>query len=191
MVIPPLFCQVNFLFTGTGVPTGAQMTLGLDNPAVDDPLVVASVVAGLWDTPATDMRSIYSTTTTLSGIMVKNGPNATGASDIYPVSFTGTQNASGNPSTSILVKKVTSFGGRQGSGRMFFPGIAESDVDQSGVVLPGRITAAQPVLDVFRDGLVAAGYTPVLLHNDDTSPMIINRLLMTGQCANQRRRNRR
>lgn len=192
MIIPELFSQVNMLFTGAGVPLGAEMTFGVDNPTVASPNTVATAIETAWLSGTPDMTGCYSVDVSCTGILVKNGPNDTGASGVRSVSMPGTLGSSGGPAQSILVSKTTSFGGRKGRGRFYFPGVAEADVASSGIITAARVTSITNLCNTFLSLIAAAGFQMVVLHQDDiTPPRIVDTLTCSNQVATQRRRNRR
>lgn len=192
MLIPAGYAQVNFIHSGVGAPLGAQWTLGLN---VDDFVGTASEAAtaiGI-DWQSAGMDDAMSASVTLDSILVKFGPNATGPSALVSVGVAGSQPASGSPAVSLLVQKVTSFGGRQGRGRCYIPGVSESLIDPSGVIAGGLVSTAQAALDDFFDKLTADELVPVLLHAEGSpvsTPYHMDGFVVAGLAATQRRRIR-
>lgn len=192
-IIPTGFAQINWQFTGDSCPTGAETTLGVDLGSFTDPPDDLAVVAGnLWET---HINPQIVTTCTLSGVLVKYGPNATGPSAQITTAHVGNLAAAGAaPNTTYLVRKVTALGGRAGSGRMYVPGVTEDDVDPDGTVTPAMVTLLQSNFDDLWDALDVGGFTPVLLHSAGSplsTPTPITSLRVDARVATQRRRLRR
>lgn len=89
----------------------------------------------------------------------------------------GTTTGSGLPSNSaIIVEKLTLRAGRRGRGRMFVPGINDTQVDNAGLVAAANIASWNTALQAFLGALGAvSGGTPVqspviplLLHGSTT-----------------------
>lgn len=194
MIIPEGYAQVNLIFGGSAVPLGAQTTYGIElgDPA-DSASVVAQQVLGIYS--ASDLKTVIPTNMNLTSILVKFGPNATGQSALISagiVSTGGTPNDS--PAVSILVHKNTSFGGRSGRGRSYFPGVVEAGANAGGGLTPTFIGQWQSRLDDFREGHATADIPMVLLHGSSpviAEPLVINELQVDTRVATQRRRLRR
>ena len=194
MIIPVGFAQVNMLFTGGALPRGAQVTFGVDleDPG-DDPTAVANHVI-LSATSADFMDSLVDDIV-LSSVLVKFGPVATGPSVEVPCDIDGGASSSGvSPNVSLLVKKVTSAGGRSGRGRFYLPGAPESMVTDAGNIDSSAGSTLQGQLDSFLGTLATAGVPMVLLHADLSAPidtpLPVTDLLLDGRAATQRRRLR-
>lgn len=194
MEIPSGYCQANYLFTGSGVPTGAEMTLAWSLSAFSgsaqdaaDALVVA------WNQTAID--DMYADTVALSGILVKFGPTATGPSALGVTASVGASTSPAvTPNTAALVLKQTDFGGRAGRGRMYFPGIPEVKFDQSGTMDETWRAALETELNDMVAAAILADLSPVLLHGAGSplsTPSPITGLAVSGTAATQRRRLRR
>jgi hypothetical protein len=98
-----------------------------------------------------------------------------------------------SPQVSFLVKKATALSGRANRGRMYIPGVIETDVDDQGKVLPARITAMNAVLlDIqdLTDDTSGAITTSVLLHEAGVTPppTTITSLLLSNIVSTQKRR---
>jgi len=192
MLIPEGYAQVNFIFSGFGVPQGAEVTFGLGLGETDDnPAEVAEAMHGVWtDTFLTVMTNAI----TFDETRVKFGPN-----DIGPfASFSGGDNGAltpngSTPQVAILITKQTASGGRSGRGRMYVPGVTESDTDADGALQGPYLSAWQDAADDFLTNTVVAGYSPELLHGEDSPapfPYPITSLSVSGTVATQRRRLR-
>lgn len=194
MLIPSEFAQVNLIFGGPGIPLGAQMTFGVANPEDLDPYGIATLVDAAYnDAEVYDSQSVQAR---LTGILVKKGPNATGASALLGVDRQGTAaGACIPPNTAVLVGKTTDFGGRRGRGRMYFPCVAESNVEDDGTLASAFLTSTQTRFGAFRNELVSVLLPPFLLHSEGDSsipaPYEINGFVVSSKVATQRRRLRR
>lgn len=194
MLIPENFCQVNFFFEGVGVPTGAQCTLALKHDqSGDTPAEVAETMAAIWQ--ASNIDSQQSSSVTMTKVLVKFGPNATGPSAEFDANTPGTASADcETPNTSYLIHKNTDFGGRQGRGRMYIPGPPTAAVGGNGIIVALNVTNLQTALDTFYADCITASYLPALLHAEGAPvqlPYTVNSFTVDGKAATQRRRLRR
>lgn len=194
MNIPLGYAQINLIFTGSSVPEGAQMTFGLDHTgSALSPTGIAEVVEAAWI--SSGIKSRYVSSLGLTGILVKEGPNVTGASALLGVVHNGT--ASGTsvaPNTSVLIRKHTAIGGRAGRGRCYFPGIPEADVDGGGLIVSTERALWETDFQTFLDDIAAESLIPVLLHGDNSpvsTPTPITGVTVDSKVATQRRRLRR
>ena len=190
LIIPSGFSQVTFLFTGVDVPTGAAVTLGLNQPNT------ASVADGL-DLLEPLVETLHEamavSTVTLDRIRLKFGPNASGNFGERSIAAPGDQGADGAaPNLAVLVRKQTDEGGRQGRGRLYYPGVPEEVVNGAGVLTAGAVAQYQAAWDAFYTALDGADWTPVLLHSvAGNSPDEITSFVVESTTATQRRRLRR
>lgn len=190
MMIPAGFAQVNLQFTGSGVPTGAEMTFGVKANTVTNATDIAELAGDACVTA--NIRSLYTSGMTLSNVHAKIGPNVSGPSGDSVETQTGTAGGDTSPpNVALLIKKSTAVGGRKGSGRMFLPCIAENRTDAGGGITSTLLTAAQTVFDDLRSELIALDIDMVLLHNDATTPNDVTALTVQALAATQRRRLRR
>lgn len=190
MIIPVGYSQVNILFTGAAVPSGAQMTFGVENGSGLTPLQIGALVSGDWNPSL--LPALHVAACVLSGVLVKNGPNATGPSATFAVNTPGTLGGTaGYAGASVLIEKNTASGGRKGRGRMFMPGISESEIDVGGALAGGYRTLQQTAWTAFLNALSADAIPMVLLHADATAPTPVTSLAIDATIATQRRRQRR
>ena len=190
MVIPAGFAQVNLIFTGAAVPTGAQVTFGVDPEASQTPADVALIVETALI--ASGILANLSTALAVTAILVKFGPNETGPSIERATNLPGTSaSAVEAPNTAVLVHKLTAFGGRRGRGRNYWPGIGEGAVDSSGALLPQVRADLETDMEAFRNELADLLAPMVLLHSDATAPYGVDSLSVDARVATQRRRLRR
>lgn len=189
MQIPVFSGQVNLQFVGDNLPTGAEVTFGV-NAGSSTPQAIAAVVETVLG--SADIMSLFSDDQSIANIHVKVGPNETGAFADLPVDIPGEKTeACVSSAVSLLVKKNTAFGGREGSGRMFWPGLVEPDIGSDGTIESSALTALQTAFESFRTGMSSAGHALRLLHNSATTPYLITSLAVDPVAATQRRRQRR
>jgi hypothetical protein len=101
----------------------------------------------------------------------------------------------------VLVRKRTSSAGRRGRGRIYMPGIAESEVNPAGVIgtttRNNWQTAAENWFEACRDGAdTFVAYPMVVLHRSEGAgveppPTVITALEVDTVIATQRRRLRK
>lgn len=194
MIIPVGYSQVNLKFTGADIPTGAEMTFGVNNTSSDyTPDQVIQIVADAVGTA--ELADFWNVQCVLSSILVKNGPNSVGPSAEETFSFPGTVTGDSDPpQTAVLIHKVTALGGRAGRGRMYQPGVPEAFVNGAGELTgttAGIMTAAY---SIFRAYLEGEAVPMVVLHAEGSpisTPTPVIGLSVDSRCATQRRRNRR
>ena len=191
-LIPSGFAQINWRFTGTSCPNGAEVTLGANiSSYTGSPADAASDAIAAYND---NVDGIMPGTVTLSSVLVKFGPNATGPSAEVTSGNTGSGGGvSATPNVAWLVHKSTALGGRAGRGRMYWPGVQESEVDPSGVLSGAFVSGAQTAMDAFLSDLGLALLIPVVLHGAASplsSPTTITELTVDGRAATQRRRLR-
>lgn len=191
-VIPSGFCQINYRFVGDSCPNGAEVTIGANISSFGGNAADAATAA--IQAYNDNVDGVMPATVVLSSVLVKFGPNTTGPSAEVPSGNAGSGGGvSASPNVSWLVHKVTALGGRAGRGRMYWPGVQESEVDASGNLSSGFVTGAQTAMDDFLNDLGTALLIPVVLHSEDsplTSPTTIIALTVDGLAATQRRRLR-
>jgi len=193
MIIPAGYAQANYRFTGAAVPLGAQFTIGLDPDPAVDVVECATLLVESWNAGSID--EYYGSNCVLVGVDVKFGPNATGPSATGETSTQGNAGTSTvPPNVSVLIQKQTALGGRAGRGRLYFPAIPEAQVDGSGLVSSTWTDGLDVEFAAMAVAWGAGGLEPVVLHGAGsplTTPTPITDFVAAGQCATQRRRNRR
>lgn len=191
MVIPTGYAQVNVIFTGAAVPTGAQVTFGVENATGLTPAQIGTAVAA--QMAGSTIMTNFSTDVTITGYLVKVGPNSTGASAFSADALTGTTGTDSEPPmVAALIDKRTAVGGRKGRGRMFWPGLAPAIVDDGGTITPANRTAMQTDFTAFLTLMDAASLPLHLLHGDSgDAPNEITSLSVQSRVGTQRKRNRR
>lgn len=193
-IIPIDYAQVNLMFTGGAAPLGAQMTFGVQNATSLWAETIATRVLTLWESANLDERQ--SSAVSLTGCLVKLGPNATGPQALVSANIPGKGNAeSAPPNVAAIIRKQTEFGGRKGRGRMYQPGIAEANISSTGTMSGAAFTAMQTSWSTFLTGLLEEDIPMVLLHSEQdgglTPPYVVSSLLVESRIGTQRRRNRR
>lgn len=193
MIIPEGFAQINAIHTGNGVPTGAQWTLavGLDS-FTGGPEDLAKAFE-LWILDS-DLYDNIGSDVTMSSVLVKFGPNATGPSWLEPANEPGTGGTGSSPQVAYLTNKGTSLGGRAGRGRAYLPGVPEANVNSNGNLVSGVANAVSLSLAAVIAAANTDGCIPVVLHAEG-SPLTLPTAITSWSCnavaATQRRRLRR
>lgn len=191
MIIPVGFAQVNFLFAGADFPTGAEVTLGVQNASAAGTLEdQANLIANHF---AVTLSGAWGQEQDNTTVMMKEGPNATGNQVAVPGGGTGTLTDSGDyPAVAVLVRKNTNFGGRTGRGRMYWPMASAGAVDDGGQLTTLYVDLIDDAFAAFMAALVGSDLPPVLLHGDPgVLPMFITSFSCQTTLATQRRRQRR
>jgi len=194
MVLPDDgYARATLGYVGTNVPRGAANVLCFDISSFAGTLTdLANELADNW---GDNIMPNLTNDVTLSSVLIKQGPDATGPSVAVSASRPGTIVADSNaPSTSYLVHKNTPAGGHAGKGRVFLPGTRDSVVDDSGVLGSGTITSFNANLLIFFTRAVTNFYIPVLEHKDTAlfpTPTTMLSMTVDATVATQRRRLRR
>lgn len=206
-VIPEGYAQVTIHHAGVGLPEGGDVVFGVINALDLSPAAIGAAVKTVWDT---NVMNVMSQAVRMNGILVKLGPNDTGASAEVPASTVGAGAAAcAPPNVTCLWRKVTPLGGRRGRGRMYLPGVIESQVDAGGfgdsTYIADWTTSAEDTLL----GLSTADIPMVVLHGYATvwalidgqprrielpgvipAPTAVTSLEVSPKVATQRRRLR-
>lgn len=189
MIIPLGYAHVVHKFTGQQAPFGAAVTYGVELPVAADGQEVAADLDAAF---GTNFLKQMNAGITLDSTTVKFGPNSTGPQYVVSNPRPGLNSGEGEaPSVSVLVRKTTSVGGRTGRGRMYLPGVMDSQVNTNGTLPFATVSALQANADDFYAALVALELPMVLLHSAVSSPTPVNSLEVDGRAATQRRRLRR
>lgn len=189
VIIPFGFAQATFFMEGSGAPTGAAVTMGLDPATGLSPATVAASLELIWDTR---ISPIQIQNVDVTNIRVKFGPNTSGPSVDRPVTLGGNLvTAQAPPNVALLVQKATGLGGKKGRGRLYLPGIPEVEIDQGGNISGSYFASCQTAWNGFYNDLVAADIPMVLLHTGSSDPTAVTELVVSALAATQRRRLRR
>lgn len=184
--------RVTCFWTGAGLPTGAATVLAVDNPgmAVDLDDVATQVALGF-----AGINALLCNVVSITSILVKQGPDETGPSGLFPFNVVGgSSSACVPPNVSLLCSKNTNQGGRAGRGRMYLPGLQEGNVGGSGIIDSGYLGDIQDELDSFVSDMAGASIQLVLEHGSDEPfgvPGVISSITAQARVATQRRRVRR
>lgn len=106
--------------------------------------------------------------------------------------------ASGNPANpmlptnnALLVRKVSSAGGRRGTGRMYVPGLNETAVDAQGIVESSYLIVLQAAFTGMLGDLSTNDVPMHILHDiAGPAPTLVQSLAVQARVATQRRRLR-
>ena len=191
-IVPAGFAQVNWKMGGTGLPNGAEVTLGFDvSGYAGDPDTLGALAVTQW---VNEVGTITPSSIILNSVLVKFGPDLTGPSAEVSAGDPGTGGgAQTAPNTAWLVHKVTALGGRAGRGRMYWPGVQESEVDAAGNLSAAFVSGAQTNMTAMLAAFTLVDAIPVVLHGEIspiTTPTPITVLRVDGRAATQRRRLR-
>jgi hypothetical protein len=181
---------VNIQFTGDNLPTGAEVTFGILNAGALTATEAAEAVSTALASSA--IMAEFVDDERIANIHVKLGPNATGPFADLGVEISGGVSTTGtSPNVAVLIKKITTLGGRKGAGRMFWPGCPEGAIGSDGTLDAAARLAIESTLGDLRADLDTNGVPMMLLHNDSTSPNLVSDLTVDPIGATQRRRLRR
>jgi len=190
-VIPATFGQVNFMFRGLAMPTGAEVTLGFSQ---SDPHTAAQYAESASTAFSDNIVPFLGAGVTFVNTHVKLGPNVSGPMADFPSNeFGASSGEDAAPNVTYLVRKNTAIGGRAGSGRWYLPGVVEENVLAGGTVPTVNSNDLNDRLSDFQAALVLAGMTPQLLQSVATvrGPEPITSMITESLVATQRRRLRR
>ena len=195
LVIPPGFVNAHVLIQLTGDPELMETALGYEIDV--DPFSQDNsddLIAGMAGIIQDFMVNTY---TVVGGYCIVGNDGDDIRFDSI-ASEVGTQGSASVPqNTATLIRKTTAVGGRRGRGRMFIPGIAESVVNNQGVLTTAAVDQFNVSAALLRvpsaftgDANVVDG--GVLFHESaPTTPTAITALIVQTTCATQRRRLRR
>jgi hypothetical protein len=202
--LPLGFGMASLHFGGTGLPNGATVTFGFfadpagPTPAAAGATIVSTLRAA--GAPLVLTNTNFSNSCNFNDVLVKYGPLDSGpAATVAAGGVMGnTGGDAATPATSLLVNKSSLSGGRRGRGRMFFPGLSESNVGNGGFVTAGVVTALQTAFTQWFNAMNTAGLGLVLLHRYDPAlgqtpqtPSTCTGLQVQALVATQRQRMRR
>lgn len=193
MIIPAGYGQASFIHGLVGSTRPSVVTLGVNLATAGGTLTdQADILRQAWED---NILAAISVSIQLRSVLLKKGPNSTGASVEVPSGAFGTDSGpSGGPQVAFLVQKQTSQGGRTGRGRWYIPGVPEGSIGPDGVISGGKVALLQSKVDDFWSDIVAADIDPVLLHGEGVvaeSPYLIENFVVQSLAATQRRRLRK
>lgn len=195
MIIPVDYLQANIRLGGVALPLGAEVTQGFAVGSFPSPTPtgVANDIADAWSTNV--MPTLVNSVTFIE-CAVKFGPNDTGPAGAVARAVAGS-NADQPlcPNTALLVRKITTLGGRRGRGRMYVPGVPETRFDGAGNMNSGDLNAYQVAFDGFLADCLTAGLEAVVLHaagiSSTPAPTPMIEYSVQSKAATQRDRMRR
>lgn len=188
MIIPVGFAQANLKFTGSALPNGAEIAMGINQ---DSGMTATQVAQGVINAWSATMRGYTASSVVLSSVLAKLGPNTTGPSAEVAANLACTGSGQVDPpSVAFLVHKTTTIGGRQGRGRFYLPCPSEGSVVDGGLIESSAFGVIQGLLDDFEAALETENVFPVLLHGDALTPSTVTAFVLDARIGTQRRRNR-
>jgi hypothetical protein len=194
VIIPVDYALVALHSRTTGDLEDMVTTFGVTVGTAANETLLPSVVGDAW---IANIKPITSNQHTLVLVKAKLGPNSTGVTYEEAYAEVGTNaEAMPPPNTSVLVRKITGLGGRQGRGRMYVPGISVQGGSATAAGTfssadAGIISAAvQAFFDEIAADVVGGPFNPQLLHSDALAPTPILSVLCDTRFATQRRRLR-
>jgi hypothetical protein len=193
MIIPPGFAQVNLVFTGAGVPRGAQVAYGViltSQVVTYTPNSLATFAGNAWQD---SVLTLQNNQVRLTQVRTKFGPNATGGDGSATFDVAGGQAAGSDaPQVAVLVRKKTPFGGRKGRGRMFVPGVTETGTSAGGLLVDTDFNGFQTQFDAWLLDHDQGGVPVHLLHTEvGLAPYVVEDMEVQRLVATQRRRLRK
>lgn len=183
----PTTGQITWIFSGSALPAGgAVTTCGFFFS--DAPSGPALLAEALWD----DLRPAIVNGVTLDAIEIKQGPVATGPTTVYAVGTSGTTGPDGvPPNTALLVRKTVLDVSGRFAGRMFWPGLPESEVDSAGNIDPTFLAGLQGTFNDFFATMGSQGYGLRIFSEGSSDTREVSELNVQARVATQRRRMRR
>jgi len=182
-VIPPGFGQCNVFYDLPGQSVDdAQVTFGIHPPAF-----TAALAEAIFQSYQNRFEEVLPTTYQILRVDIVD------SGDLHYVSTGAAQSgtragAATAPQVAYLMKKRTALGGRKHTGRMYLPGVTESEVDEAGLLTPGILNDLQVAGEGFLFDLGAMDTSMVILHTDATAPTEVTALLPVNKVGTQRRR---
>lgn len=193
LIIPTGFAQVAYRCTLLDDPEPMITTVGLDMSTADpDPTTAAADLLDQWQAafPPANTFSQYN----LQSVTLRIG-NGTSSPDLVEVNSPQPGTAVGNPppqNVTLLVRKLSTLGGRRGRGRMYVPlwMQPESTINANGFLDASARTARQSEINSWLGGVF--GF--VILHSTGITstpvPTPITSFVVDARVATQRRRLR-
>lgn len=86
----------------------------------------------------------------------------------------------GPPANAFVVSKVSGLAGVRNRGRIYFPGVADNDVGEDGIIVGATVNLLQTQFDALRVALEAdAAVDSLCIFHDSTTP-VVNPTVQTG-----------
>jgi hypothetical protein len=195
-------------YAGAGLPHGANTVIGIHKTtAAALNQSDCDYLALRWSLRITELLS--SSVSQVSATL-KCGPNETGPSFLSTTVQAGLATAMGASAPSVLVRKNTALGGRRGRGRIYLPGISESNIDPGGYLNGTYLASVQSNFVSLMTDWLTINCVPTVTHSanliDNPSPppfqipdptwvpigpTVVTSFSVQAQVATQRRRQRR
>lgn len=200
IVVPEGFAQVTLNWQHS--ETDKQWSTVL---ASDVGIATAADVAETYELAwSVELMQATDTSLVLASVLVRMGPSVgpdPGLTVEVPVGTAGTSAMTGAPSNcTVLVRKLSVFGGRANRGRNYWPGmISDGNVDEVGRLEGSHVTYLQTRMTEFFGALgsgngATTAVAPAVILHDETSPSQDPRLVSAVQVdpviGTQRRRVR-
>lgn len=198
MWIPEFMVNVNFRFSREGDPEPMITSLGWHIDGEIDQ-AEADIISNQW--ADSDMSIITTSDTTYLGCEITVGGDDQSELVTWE-STAGSGTGSGDPpasppNTALLVRKLTTRGGRKGRGRCFYPEVQQNAVDPNGELTTVALGNYQDAWDDWMaelEGTSSFGDGFRLFHTNspatDGPPNLITNFVVDGKVATQRRRLR-
>jgi hypothetical protein len=188
MAGPPsvAFGQLTLLFGGSLLPEGAAVTLGHLWPSDLD----------FFNGLAAELEPVHEGTAaqgcTLEAMLIKQGPSATGPSQVIPLGIDGDQGPpAANPGTATIIEKVVPGVSGRLFGRLYYPCTPRLGVVAGGTLDSDFITQLQSVWADFYQYMNSFDADPQVFPTTSSDPRTVTALRPDGRIGTQRRRNRR
>lgn len=202
LIIPDGFAAVIHQIRWTSDPDPMAVTYGVDIDTASPPASADALAQGLGTAFGSNLLARFGPTINLVQTEVEWKDTAGSAPPVVGVSTAGagpgtnTSTALLPANSAFLVHKRTASGGRRGRGRMYFPGVDETEVDNLGALSSATRTAWSTALAAWLAAIAAvAGVdSMVLLHGPGLTippvPTPVTSLTLDPVIATQRRRLR-
>jgi hypothetical protein len=192
--IPISFANVRYVFQCNGIIAPMGFSIGTDVGAGETAATISAATTDAFD------DVIWTAGTSASNQYTFVGVEVTQMTGTGPVVASSSLNRPGTLATTVppsnlamLVTKVTGQGGRKNRGRMYIPTamLFETEVDHSGRMAAGTVTAWQNKWNAFLNRLQTDALQPWLFHSDPADiPTLITAFKVESLAATQRRRMR-
>lgn len=196
IVIPEGFSNATFIWTCAGSIRQKTTSLGIgsaDSGANSPDTIAIDLYGFITDTDAPCDAAAMLPDYTFIGVSVTKTESGLPVIGQKLDPFVGVNSGGAPPSNgAVVIKKLTSAGGRRNRGRMFCPPIRPSDanIDASGFMTPTLQGLIQDQWDAFFATAFGELYPFCLFHSDGGTPTPITSFSVESQLGTQRRRMR-
>lgn len=200
-IIPPGFAEVSMNITRGGDPDPYSITFGIE---IDEAPYTPSHLANLVTAFHAEVDQLMWDSERFSSAVARVGQD--GEDPLVVEVALDLDGADGAqrlpPNCAVLVKKLTTLGGRRGRGRFYWPSIDEDSVNSVGLLASGTVTAYQNAFDAAFTAMVDTSPDTnvsqvVLLHSQEVPgpaapvPTPLTGFLVDPLLSTQRRRLRK